>query len=357
VADRNGHPSIVVSEEYMREELVLARQWIQAGERVALARVTAVEGSAPRPVGAAMVISSASRFAGSVSGGCVEGEVIQTAERVIADSQAITLHFSGDADPLTEIVLGCGGNATIFVERLDRAGDLSPVFAAFLDTLHLDDGGTLLTRCTTIPSHWLLAEDGTLLARDTAAAPDPAAFAHTFAAPVRLIIVGADAVGQAVAHQAHALRWPVTVIDPRGAWLTPQRFPDASARHVRWPDEALPEIALDERTAIVVLTHDPKIDEPALVVALRSQAGYVGALGSRRASADRTQRLLAAGLSEAQLARLHSPIGLNLGGRTPAEMALSIVAEIVAERNGRPGGMLRSATGPIHELAAERVAP
>lgn len=339
----------------MREELVLAREWIQAGEHVALARVTAVEGSAPRPVGAAMVISSANRFAGSVSGGCVEGEVIQTAERVLADGQAVTLHFSGDADPLTEIVLGCGGNAMIFVERLDHHGDLSPVFATFIDQLRADDGGTLLTRCGSLPTHWLLAEDGMLLASDTDAPPDPDAFAHTFAAPVRLIIVGADAVGQAVAQQAHTLRWPVTVIDPRGAWLTPQRFPDATARHVQWPDEALPQIAVDERTAIVVLTHDPKIDEPALQVALRSQAGYVGALGSRRASADRTQRLLAAGLTEEQIARLHSPIGLNLGGRTPAEMALSIVAEIVAVRNGRPGGMLRAASGPIHELAPERI--
>jgi xanthine dehydrogenase accessory factor len=339
----------------MREELLMARQWIQAGERVALARVAAVEGSAPRPVGAAMVISSANRFAGSVSGGCVEGEVIQTAERVLANGQAVTLHFSGDADPLTEIVLGCGGNATIFVERLDRDGELSPVFAAFVDTLQPDDGGTLLTRCDAAPAHWLLAEGGTLLASDTDAPPDSDAFAHTFTAPVRLIIVGADAVGQAVTQQAHALRWPVTVIDPRGAWLTPQRFPDVTARRVQWPDEALPQIAIDQRTAIVVLTHDPKIDEPALLVALRSPAGYVGALGSRRASADRTQRLLAAGLTDAQIARLHSPIGLNLGGRTPAEMALSIVAEIVAVRNQRHGGMLRAATGPIHELVTASI--
>lgn len=334
----------------MREELMLARQWIHDGERVALARVVAVEGSAPRPVGAAMVISSASRFSGSVSGGCVEGEVIQTAQRVIAERQAVLLHFSGDADPLTEIVLGCGGNADIFIERLDRDGDLAPVFAAFLDVLTADDGGTLLTRCDPHPAHWLFAPDGTLLASDTDAAPDPAAFAHSFTAPVRLIIVGADAVGQAVARQARALRWPVTVIDPRSAWLTPQRFPDVTARLIRWPDEALPEIAIDQRTAIVVLTHDPKIDEPALLVALRSPAGYVGALGSHRASADRRRRLLNAGLTPEQLDRLHSPIGLNLGGRTPEEMALSIVAEIVAERNHRPGGKLRAATGPIHNL-------
>ena len=272
----------------MREELLQARQWVQAGERVALARVIAVEGSAPRPVGAAMVISSASRFAGSVSGGCVEGAVIQAAEQVIADGRAISLHFSGDADPLTEIVLGCGGNADIFIERLDQDGDLSPVFTAFVDMLQPDGGGMLLTRCDTTPAHWLLAEDGTLLVRDTDAAPNADAFVHAFAAPVRLIIVGADAVGQAVAQQAHALRWPVTVIDPRAAWLTPQRFPDVTARHSRWPDDALPEIAMDERTAIVVLTHDPKIDEPALLVALRSPAGYVGALGSRRARYERS---------------------------------------------------------------------
>ena len=338
----------------MHDELTRARTWILAGERVALARVIAVEGSAPRPVGAAMVISNVQHFAGSVSGGCVEGAVIQSAEQVIKDGRAITLHFSGDADPLTEIVLGCGGAADIFIERIDRDGDLLPVYAAFVEKFARDDGGRLITQCDAASIHWLLDADGKVLAADTDVAPDATAFVHEFIAPVRLVIVGADAVGQAVAQQAHLLGWPVTVIDPRGAWLTAQRFPQVATpmRITRWPHEVLPEMQIDERFAVVVLTHDPKIDEPALLVALRSRAGYVGALGSRTATADRARRLLAAGLTQGELDCLHSPIGLNLGGRDPAEMALSIIAEIVAVHYHRSGGMLRAASGPIHDIAA-----
>ena len=334
----------------MRDALTTAREWIRAGEQVALARVIAVQGSAPRPLGAAMIISSAQQFAGSVSGGCVEGAVIQAAEGVISNGLAVTLHFRGDADPLTEIVLGCGGEATIFIERLDCADDLHPVFTAVLDTLARADDGTLVTNCATTPTHWLFDAQGNMVAADTDTLPDATSFAQAFAAPMRLVLVGADAVGQAVAQQAHLLGWSVTVIDPRGAWLSPSRFPHVAQRLIRWPQEVLPEMRLDQRCAVVVLTHDPKIDEPALVAALRSEAGYVGALGSRRASAERVQRLLAAGLTSTEIDRLHSPIGLDLGSDNPAEMALSMVAEIVAVRHHRMGGMLRRASGPIHEL-------
>jgi xanthine dehydrogenase accessory factor len=332
----------------MREELAAAQQWIRHGEGAVLARVTRVVGSAPRPVGSAMVISSGNRFSGSVSGGCVEGAIIQSAEGVLRDGKAIMLDFSGDGDPLTEIVLGCGGEASIFLERLDKDGALSPVFAAFLDRFSPDDDGWLMTRCDAIPAHWLLDSQGAVIAADVDDAPDPAAFAQHIIAPVKLIIVGADAVGQAVAEYAHLLGWPVTVIDPRGAWLSPMRFPHAR-RVMEWPDEALPAMTLDERTAMVVLSHDPKIDEAALKVALRSNAGYIGALGSRRAHADRLTRLQASGMTTHDLEKLQAPVGLDLGGRSPAEMALSIVAEIVALHNRRHGGQLRLVSGPIHE--------
>ncbi len=335
----------------MREELTQARAWIRAGEAVALARVTEVIGSAPRPIGSAMVIGATGQFLGSVSGGCVEGSVMQSAEEVLRTGRATTLRFSGDADPLTEIVLGCGGSEAVFVERIDQAGDLSPVFAALLDQCSIDDTVTLLTTLHATPAHWLLNEHGAVIATDVDRDPDLTTFAHEFQAPIRLIIVGADAVGQAVAQLGQFLGWPVTVVDPRAAWLSPLRFPFAT-RIVRWPDEALPELPLDSRTALVVLSHDPKIDEPALQVALRSGAGYIGALGSRRAHIDRMQRLRDAGLSEQELARLHAPVGLDLGGREPTEMALSVIAEIVASRHGRHGGQLKVATGPIHGLVA-----
>jgi xanthine dehydrogenase accessory factor len=332
----------------MREELAAAQQWIREGKRVVLARVTRVVGSAPRPIGSAMVSSSGNQFLGSVSGGCVEGAIIQSSESVLRDGKAIMLDFSGDGDPLTEVVLGCGGEASIFLERLDKDGALSPVYTAFLERFSPDDDGWLMTRCDATPAHWLIDAQGAVIAADADVAPDPTAFAQRIIAPVKLVIVGADAVGQAVAEYAHLLGWPVTVVDPRGAWLSPMRFPHAK-RVMLWPDKALPTMTLNERTALVVLSHDPKIDEAALKVALRSNAGYIGALGSRRAHAERITRLQASGVTAQDLEKLQAPVGLDLGGRSPAEMALSIVAEIVALHNRRKGGQLRLASGPIHE--------
>ena len=340
----------------MHEELSIAATWCHDGAHVALARVIATVGSAPRPIGSALVVSDGGLFMGSVSGGCVEGAVIAAAEDVLATGVAQTLHFAGDADPLTEIALGCGGEVTIFVERIDCDGALSLLFAVLLAWLVAGDACTLVTECGASPAHWLYALDGELLSTDAAYEPGPAASTQRFGAPLHLVIVGADAVGQAVAQAAALLNWRVTVIDPRAAWLNPPRFPHAT-RDARWPDEALRSMTLDDRTAIVVLTHDPKFDEPALLVALLSGASYVGALGSRTANRERLARLQAVGLTENNLARLHAPIGLDLGGRTAPEIALSIVAEIIATRNGRDGGPLSAASGPIHtqSTANERI--
>lgn len=335
----------------MREVVRQAREWCLAGQPVALARVIAAEGSAPRPVGSALAVAGDGRFTGSVSGGCVEGEVIMTAQDVLAGGPAQTLHFRGDADPLTEIALGCGGTATIFIERITRGGALLPAFDRLLELLASDVPATLVTALGPQPEHWLLAGDGRVLVGEGAPAPATAGavFAQTFAPRPPLVVVGADAVGQAVAALAAQLDWRVTVIDPRGGWLTPARFPQAQ-RVVAFPDEALAQVGLRSETALVVLSHDPKIDEPALAVALRSPAGYIGALGSRTAQIARRERLLALGFTPADLARLRAPVGLDLGGHSPEEMALSIVAEIVAARNGRTGGALRGGAGPIHDI-------
>jgi xanthine dehydrogenase accessory factor len=333
----------------MREVLRQAREWCALGQPVALARVIAAEGSAPRPVGSALAAAGDGRFAGSVSGGCVEGEVMMTAQDVLAGGAAQTLHFRGDADPLTEVALGCGGTATIFVERITQSGALLPAFDRLLDRLEADAPATLVTKLEPQPEHWLLDNDGHVLVGVGGPATAGAIYAQSFASRPRLVVVGADAVGQAVTSLAAQLGWRVTVIDPRGGWLTPARFPQAQ-RMVAFPDEALAQMVMDERTALVVLSHDPKIDEPALVVALRSPAGYIGALGSRTAQAARRERLRALGFAEADLARLHAPVGLDLGGHSPEEVALSIVAEIVAARNGRAGGALRQGAGPIHDI-------
>lgn len=341
----------------MRHELAQGAAWARQGEQIALARVIAAEGSAPRPIGAALVISASGDFLGSVSGGCVEGAVIAAAATVARTGVAQTLHFRGDADPLTEIALGCGGTATIFIERISLYGEhvegsLAPVFTSLLCLLEEDAAGSLVTALGPHPQHWLLDSAGRMIAGTEAvmASADVDLFTQPFAGRPRLVVVGADAVGQAVAKLAASLDWRVQVIDPRAGWLTPHRFPLAE-RRIAWPDEALTALDLDKDVAVVVLSHDPKIDEPALLIALRSPAGYVGALGSRTANSARLTRLRAGGLTAAEVARLHAPVGLDLGGHTPEEMALSIIAEIVAARNGRPGGKLRQGAGPIHALA------
>jgi xanthine dehydrogenase accessory factor len=335
----------------MRDLLLAARALARDGHALALAHVVAVRGSAPRLVGFAMLIASDGSFTGSVSGGCVEGIVIQEAASVLAGGPALTLDFSGDADPLTEITLGCGGSETIAIERIDAQNDLAAIWLELLAQLDRDAACTLATQISPTPAHWLFDERGTLLASDTDSDLSPDAYIQHFASAARLAIVGADAIAQAVAGHALLLGWRVTVIDPRAAWLTPQRFVGV-ARVVEWPDRALRAMPLDEQCAVVVLTHDPKLDEPALIAALRSRAGYIGALGSRTSQAERRIRLLAAGLSPDDLARLHAPVGLDLGGATPHEIALSILAEIVASRNGRAGGPLRQGMGPIHAIPA-----
>ncbi|HEX9068191.1 MAG TPA: XdhC family protein [Ktedonobacterales bacterium] len=340
----------------MRDLLVKAGSWWrEAGGALALARVVAVRGSSPRPLGAAMLIGSDGRFTGSVSGGCVEGEVIRVAGEVLADGTARLLRVTGDADPLTDIALGCGGDETIFIEPLTGADGLLPVFQALLVVLADDAPATLLTSLTTRPWHRVLDADGAVAYEEPAAVEGGEIFTHVFPTRPHLVIVGADAIGQAVQAQAITLGWRTTVIDPRPAWLTPARF--AETRIVAFPGEALAQLTLTAETAIAVLSHDPKLDEPALIAALASPASYIGALGSRTAHAARVERLRASGLSSEDIERIYAPIGLDLGGHTPQEIALSILAEIVAARNGRGGQALRTGTGSIHAVSAPMCEP
>ncbi len=169
--------------------------------------------------------------------------------------------------------------------------------------------------------------------------------------PPLLVIIGAVHVAQALVPFAEALGYRIAVVDARAALATRERFPSVDDLIVAWPDDAYPDLPIDADSSIVILTHDPKFDEPAILGALRTQAGYIGAVGSRKTNQDRRQRLLDAGVSEADLARLHGPIGLNIGGKSPEEMAISILAEIIAVRNGRSGGFLRDASGGIRGSA------
>jgi xanthine dehydrogenase accessory factor len=335
----------------MIDMLHYADDWQKSGQPIALARVIATRGSSPRPIGSSMIISADCRFAGSVSGGCVDGEVIRIASEVISQQKACLTHFRGDADPLTEISLDCEGDETIFIEPLTDDAGLLPAFASLLKYLEGNTPCTFITHCKDAPTHWILDSKREFVYGNADPLPDFSLFVQEFAAQQKLIIIGADAIGQAVADFAKQIGWHVTVIDPRAAWLTLSRFPYVD-RIIDFPDTALSRIALTPTTAIVVLSHDPKIDEPALQIALNSNAYYIGALGSRKAHAIRQRRLHATGLDDKKIARLYAPIGLDLGGYTPQEVAISIIAEILAVRNHRPGASLREGVGAIHSEIA-----
>lgn len=342
----------------MRELLPTLDGWLERWPRLALATVVSTWGSTPRPAGSHMAINPAGEFAGSVSGGCVEGAVVEAGLGVIRAGRAQLLEF-GVADELAwDVGLACGGHIGVWVEPLER----DPLY----ETLRRDLlGGAPATLCTVIEgagtgSRALLREGGAvgelgvvrgLDAEQRPGQGEPAlvelgegrVFVRPYPPPLRLIIVGAVHTAVPLVSLARTAGYHVTVVDARAAFATRERFPDVDALMVQWPDDALGRLRPDPSTAVVVLTHESKFDEPALVAALGSDAGYIGAIGSRRTSEDRAVRLRALGFTTEQLDRIHSPIGLDLGAATPSEVALSILAEIVAERHARGGGSLRAA--------------
>jgi xanthine dehydrogenase accessory factor len=282
----------------MREILDQLIRWRDRGdEHMALATVLATRRSAPRPVGSKLAVSERGELAGSVSGGCVESEVALTARDVLASGEPQSLTYGITDEQAGSVGLPCGGEIDVGVERVAL---------------------TELER---------LVEE---------------------AAPHRLVVFGAVDIAEALCRGAKELGWDAVVTDPRATFATRERIRTADELLVEWPEDALKRIELDERTAIVVLTHEERFDVPALAGALRSDAFYVGALGSRRTQERRRARLLAEGLSVAELDRLSGPTGLDLGAQTPAETAVSILAEILAVRAGRSGGRLKDASGRIH---------
>lgn len=319
-----------------------AERWIRAGRAVALATVIETWGSAPRRAGSQMVVDSDGLFVGSVSGGCVEGAVITEAADVIDDGRARLLEFGVSNDRAWTVGLACGGRIRVRVERL-AAEDLARLDRLF----QARERRRAVVEATGLehPLHRLI-EPGRPddLAEPAAAAlaSDRAALVETEAGPVflnpfnplpRLVVVGAVHIAEPLVRLAALVGHAVTVVDPREVFLRPDRFADAETI-AAWPDEALPELGLDARTAVVALTHDPKIDDRALIAALASPAYYVGALGSRRTHAGRLERLAAAGIDETAAARIHAPIGLAIGAEGPAEIAVAILAEITAALRG-----------------------
>ncbi|CAN5792587.1 XdhC family protein [soil metagenome] len=378
----------------MREVLDDLLQWWRAGDEVGVGTVVATWRSAPRPAGASMLVGPDGTAVGSVSGGCVEGAVYELAQAVVADgSQVLERYGVSDGDALA-VGLTCGGVLDVFVEAVSRrtfpelervAGDIAagrPV--AVVSVIEHPEGRWVGRRLIVRPGDEpctgslgservdaAVADDVRgLLAqgRSTVLTYGPdgqrrgegmRVFAASYAPKPRMLVFGAIDFATAVARVGAFLDYRVTVCDARPVFSTPARFPNADEVVVDWPHRYLRRHAdagdLDERTVICVLTHDPKFDVPLLEVALRLPAAqrpaYVGAMGSRRTHEDRLERLRAAGLSDAELGRLSSPIGLDLGARTPEETAVSIAAEIIAARWGGGGEPLSRTEGTIHHGA------
>jgi xanthine dehydrogenase accessory factor len=315
----------------VRDELA---RLLAQGERPALATVVATRRSAPRPVGSKLVVSESGELYGSVSGGCVESDVAVQAAEVIAGGKPRLLTYGIADDEAWEIGLPCGGEIDVFVQRLEGAPP--------------EGEGVLVT--------WLEGDQAGRQELQPRGSLEPGlqeldsetVFVEVIAEPPRLLVVGATDTAEELCRAAGGLGWRSIVIDPRARLATSERIPSAGELVVSWPDA----LEADADTAVVVLTHEERLDVPALTAALGSDAFYVGAIGSRKTQAKRRERLLDAGVSEDALERLSGPAGLDLGADSPAETAVSILAEILAVRAGRDGGRLRARSGPIHAVTS-----
>jgi xanthine dehydrogenase accessory factor len=312
------------------------KRWLDRGDGVAVATVIATRRSAPRPLGSKLAVSTRGELAGSVSGGCVESDVSEHAREVLATGRPKLVSYGIADEEAWEVGLPCGGEIDVFVEPVDRElpdAEVAQTVFTVVDGPRI--GARWIEYAGSTPTG-LLELDGERV------------FAESLGPPPRLLVFGAVDLAEALCQAAKNLGWRTAVADARGRFATPERIPSADELVVAWPEEALARLEPDERTAVVVVTHEERWDVPALARALASPAFYVGALGSRRTQASRRERLLEAGVTKEQLERLHGPAGLDLGASTAAETALSILAEIVATRAGRAGGRLRASRGAIH---------
>jgi xanthine dehydrogenase accessory factor len=374
----------------VRDILDPITKWWDANETFGLATVVQTFSSAPREPGAAMAVSAAGEVVGSVSGGCVEGAVYELATEVTASGRPVLRRYGISDNDAFAVGLTCGGIIDIFVEPASQER-----FKALNEIAEAVRTGTPVAVATIIEGPGEIGSrriiwvgdrsDGTLGAGDRLDqavdddargmlaqgltgvrryGPDGerrrdelAVFVQSFAPAPRMLVFGAIDFAAAVAKAGKFLGYRVTVCDARPVFATASRFPDADEVITDWPHRYLSGITTDERTVICVLTHDPKFDVPLLEVALRLPAAYIGAMGSRRTHEDRLARLREAGMTQAELARLRSPIGLDLGARTPEETAIAIAAELIQLRWGGTGHPLTATTGRIHhgQLPGDRL--
>jgi xanthine dehydrogenase accessory factor len=364
----------------MRDVIGELEAWWLAGETVGMGTVVKTWNSAPRQPGASMLVGPDGSAVGSVSGGCVEGALYELAQATRASGDPLLQRYGVSDDDAFAVGLTCGGTIDLFVEAVNREsfpelgsvaddiragrpvavatiiggdavrlgrrlvvrpeGTSGSLGSARLDDAVRDDAEGMLLQGRTAIVHY--GPDGERRGDETAV------FVASYAPRPRMIVFGAIDFAAAVARAGAFLGYHVTVCDARPTFATAKRFPDADEVIVDWPHRYLEKAELDARTVVCVLTHDPKFDVPLLEIALRMPLAYIGAMGSRRTNADRLEQLRELGLTEDELSRLHAPIGLDIGARTPEETAISVAAEIVAARWGGTGAQLRRTDGPIH---------
>lgn len=353
----------------MRDLTAELLEWHAAGTSYAVATVIGVTGSAPRSPGAAMAVDANGTVIGSISGGCVEGAVYELCREALRTGEPVRETFGYSDEDAFAVGLTCGGVLEVFVHPI-TPDNLIPIEAVLRSTEAVALVRDLHTGATMAIGDWwsvgakfdaaVLAEARAMLDMGATglrvvgcADREVTVFVESHVPPPRMIVFGAIDFAAAVTRIGRFLGYHITVCDARPVFATEARFPDADEVVVEWPDRYLARTQVDSRTVLCVLTHDAKFDVPLLEVALRLPVAYVGAMGSRRTHLDRLNRLRSVGVTETELAQLHSPIGLDLGGHTAEETAISIAAEIVAVRRGGSGRSLATSGGAIHHSFAE----
>jgi len=316
----------------MREILDELNEWIGGREEIAIATVIETWGSSPRPLGSKMLVTRSGKMAGSVSNGCIEGAVFEEAQKVLMSGAPKVAAFGVADDVAFEVGLACGGHIEVFVQPLGRA------HRQLVGMLNRDEPATLRTNLSTGEAELV---DGTAAGTELARR-DGDVFIEPFRRPAQLVIIGAIHIAIPLHRLAKLMGYRVTVVDARSKFATRERFPESDELIVAWPDEAMAKITVDNSTYVVILTHDPKFDLPALRSVLTKDAGYIGAIGSRKTNQNRFDALRKEGFTEEQLARVHGPIGLDLGSRGAEETALGILAEITAVRFGGSGASMKA---------------
>jgi len=362
----------------------LVLDWLDQGRRVVVASLVETLGSAPLEAGSEMLIDDSGRIEGSVTGGCVEAALVQEAQEILRGAPPRAVRYGISHQEAADVGLMCGGTVEVFLHELTdddrevlavisqaRERGRPVALATLLDGAGAGscmavledsakgtlDGPKLLDDAVMRDAVGFLAEGRSAIrrysARGEVMGSEVRVHIQAFASPPRMLIFGAIDFSAALAPLAVGIGYRVTICDARAAFAGSPRFSRHAEVVVDWPDRYLEQRTLGPRDVVLVFTHDPKFDEPALIAALESDAGYIGALGSRRTNADRLARLHASGVSNDALERINSPCGLDIGARTPSETAIAILAEILALRAGREGGRLKHSNAPIHPRTAD----